>query len=128
MRNLILFLTLLLSCQVSARPQRQQSKGNVQISVVSQQPGNTSDPARQLYNFSVKCTNLGEQAVRVSNNLFYVIDDAGQPHHVERARYPEVVQLEAGKSITMERIYIAVPRSNKPKELHLGNLGVCPLK
>lgn len=98
------------------------------IQVVKQNAASTADPNHQLYEFSVKCTNQGQQPVRLSNNLFYVVDDAGGMHHVERGRYPEIEALQPGQSMTLDRIYIAVPRDRKPKELHLMKMGSCPLK
>lgn len=102
--------------------------GHVQIAVIKQAVANNPDPSHQLYDFTVKCTNLGNKSLRISNNQFYVMDDRDQSHLVERARYRDQVVLEAGQSATLERIYIALPRDRKPKFLHLRGLASCPLK
>jgi uncharacterized protein affecting Mg2+/Co2+ transport len=111
---------------VLARPNQQQ--GKVELAVLQQSAANTADPNHQLYCFQVKCTNAGDKSVRITNNQFYVLDDKGKNHLVERARYREEQVLDAGQSVTLDRIYISVPRTSKPKELHLRGLGSCPLK
>ncbi|MBT9588322.1 hypothetical protein IV102_33600 [bacterium] len=125
MRNLLCFLMLVLPIAGLARPRQ---TGSVQLAVLQQSAASTADPNSQLYCFQVKCTNLGDKTVRITNNQFYVLDDKGQNHLVERARYRDEQMLDAGQSVTLDRIYIAVPRDSKPKELHLRGLGSCPLK
>lgn len=127
MRKLLCLLILLLPLGVSAKRPRYPA-GNVQIAVVKQVLATNPDPGNQLYDFTVKCTNLGDKGVRISNNQFYVVDDLEQSHVVERARYRDQVLLEAGQSVTLERIFIALPRDRKPKVLYLRGLASCPLK
>lgn len=127
MRKLLCLLLILLPLTAGARP-GQRNAGSVQLVVLDQSAADTADPNNQLYCFKVKCTNSGEKAVRITNNQFYVLDDQGRNHLVERGRYRDEQMLDPGQSVTLDRIYIAVPKTAKPKELHLRNLGSCPLK
>ncbi len=127
MRYLLCLLMLLLPLGATAKRARYPA-GSVQIAVVKQVLATSPDPSHQLYDFTVKCTNLGNKSMRISNNQFYVVDDREQSHLVERARYRDLVQLEAGQSVTLDRIYIAVPRERKPKFLYLRGLASCPLR
>ncbi len=128
MRLSLLCIVLLLvgsSWQAGARRPRQ---AQVQVELLRQHAASTSDPARQLYEFEVRCSNLGSQAVAVSNNQFFVLDDQGARHGIERARYADRQLLEPGKSVVFTKIYIGLPRDRKPLELHLLNYGSCRLK
>jgi len=113
------------SWQATARRPRQ---AQVQVELVRQHAASTGDPARQLYEFEVRCTNLGSQAVAVSNNQFFVLDDQGARHGVERGRYADRQLLDPGKAVVFAKIYIGLPRDRKPLELHLLNYGSCRLK
>ena len=101
---------------------------SVSLSVVSQRAAQTADPNGQLYEYTVKVTNSGDKALQLSNNQFFVLDSAGGKHFVDRVKRPQQVTLAPGKSETFDRIYITVPRSLKPVELHLRKLGSVPVK
>lgn len=129
MRNL---LVLLLLCLIGQAPafSRQPKKPLqvIQLTVQAMVKANTADPVDQLYEFTVSCLNQGDQAYEIGNNMFYLVDDQGVSHPVDRVRNPTRATLAPGKSATFDRIYISIPRQRKPKELHLRGLGSCPLK
>ena len=128
MRWLVRVLLLSLVVLGAAEARRPRVSGRVQLEVLRQQQASTGDPGCQLFEFEVRCTNQGNQSLRISNNQFVVVDDLGAKHLVERGRYPDRQVLDPGKPVVFSRIFIAVPRERKPRELQLLNLGSCRLK
>lgn len=112
---LILALILTLVTPTLARPgDRKRSPVKADIKIVKAEKTTSPDFNGELLQYTIQVTNRSERSIKVTNNHFVLKLESGVNKRVARGRFPTKVQLEPGKSVTVERVYFEHDRKDKP--------------